>query len=338
MLYKLNTNSRLQELGGQIVIHIVVFLFYAIDRRNPQVEISEVVFFIHLAIHANFIGYYLIPKFLYPKKYLAFALSILASITIAMAVEELILEKIYYPDTRGTRFLGVFYTLMSLLPVISILVGFKFAWNFVKTQKEVDSLKTLVKESELAFLKSQINPHFLFNTMNNLYAYAIENSPKTPQIILDLSAVLRYMLYDCKADRVGVSQEVKNLEEFIKISKMQIENRGTVSFTKKEVNNNYQLAPLILIVFIENAFKHSTSSMASDIVIDIGIEVSPAGILNFHCINTFEKELTRTVGGIGMENVRKRLELLYPGQHSLEIKRDSPPTYEVFLTIDLNEK
>lgn len=338
MLKKLFSNPSIQEFGFQSIVHVLVFLFYAVDRRNPQIEVSQVVFYIHLAIHANVIGYYLIPKFLYPKKYLAFGLSILASLAIAMFVEELVLEKIYFPDTRGTKFLGVFYTLMSIVPVVSVLVGFKFAWNLIKSQKEIDSLKILVRESELAFLKSQINPHFLFNTMNNLYAHAIENSPKTPQIILDLSAVLRYMLYDCKAERVSISQEVKHLEEFVKISKMQIENRGNASFKHGISEGQYELAPLILIVFIENAFKHSTSSLADDIKITIDLKVDSKGILTFHCINNFAKEHTQTAGGIGMENVRKRLNLIYPDQHSLEIRQDQVPSYEIFLTIDLNHK
>lgn len=329
-------NKNFQEFGFQFIVHVLVFLFYAVDRRNPQIEIWQVVFYIHLAIHANVIAYYLIPKFLYSKKYLAFVFAILASLALAMIIEELILEKIYFPDTRGTKFLGVFYTLMSIVPVVSVLVGFKFAWDLIKSQQEIDSLKTLVKESELAFLKSQINPHFLFNTMNNLYAHAIEQSPKTPQIILDLSAVLRYMLYDCKAERVKVRQEVKHLEEFVKISKMQIEDRGSVTFTHDIADEKYQLAPLILIVFIENAFKHSTSSMSDKIDIKIDLKVDPNGLLTFHCLNTFANERTATDGGIGLENVRKRLSLIYANQYQLEVKQDKAPTYEVLLTIDLN--
>ncbi|MFT4735174.1 MAG: two-component system LytT family sensor kinase [Algoriphagus sp.] len=337
MLKGLKKNSTFKEVGFQAIVHVLVFLFYAIDRRNPQIELSELVFFVHLAVHANVIGYYLIPKYLYPKKYIFFALSTLLSICVAMVIEELVLEKIFYPDTRGTRFLGVFYTLMSFLPVISILVGFKFAWNFVKTQKEVDSLRSLVKESELAYLKSQINPHFLFNTMNNLYSYAIDNSPKTPELILNMSAVLRYMLYDCKADSVNVSQEIKHLEEFIKISEMQIENRGKVTFTKNIESTQYEIAPLILIVFIENAFKHSTSSQATGIDITVDLSLNKLGIMKFTCVNTFSSNHTHTVGGIGLENVRKRLHLLYTDKFSFEIKNANPPSYDVLLTIDLNQ-
>lgn len=110
----------------------------------------------------------------------------------------------------------------------------------------------MVAESRMQFLKSQINPHFLFNNLNNLYAYALENSPKTPKIILELSALLRYMLYDCQADYVPLAKEIKCLNDFINLQELQIENRGTIEFNISGKAENQLVAPLILIVFIEN--------------------------------------------------------------------------------------
>ena len=146
-----------------------------------------------------------------------------------------------------------------------MLSGFKFGWDALGKQQEVDELKIAVKESELQFLKTQINPHFLFNNLNNLYSYAIEQSPETPEIILELSGLLRYMLYECKEDFVPLTKEVDQLENFISLSEMQVEERGSVKFSTQNILANFKIAPLILIVFIENAFKHSTASQVDNL-------------------------------------------------------------------------
>jgi len=259
-------------------------------------------------------------------------------ITAVILIEELILERIYFPDTRGSRFPGVIFTLSQVLPVIIILSGFKFAWDALKRQKEVEELKAAVKDSELQFLTSQINPHFLFNNLNNLYAYAVENSPKTPDIIMELSSVLRYMLYECKEKYVPLSKEVRQLENFVKLNQLQIEERGNINFTCPERKSDYQIAPLILIVFIENAFKHSSASMSSDIQIDINIQLSEDGVLHFCCKNSFQPTTNtdKLSRGIGLQNVKKRLDLLYPDAHDLDI-RESNNQYTVKLELQLKK-
>ena len=272
------------------------------------------------------------------KKYIHFLLSLLLTIAVVIIIEEFVLEKIYFPDTKGKKFPGVFYTLLDILPVICILSGFKFAWDALDKQREVEQLKTMVKESELQFLKSQINPHFLFNNLHNLYSYAITNSPKTPEIILELSAVLRYMLYECREEYVPLTKEIEQLRNFMNLSELQIEERGEVHFNTVNVQSGYQIAPLILIVFIENAFKHSTASQSENILIEVNIELSDLGTLFFSCKNSFQPQsntdsLSR---GIGLENVRKRLELLYPDSHQLEIRKGAEE-FEVRLRIKLRK-
>ena len=337
-LFSISINSTKKEVLFQVILHLIVFSFYAINRRNPQIEEFEIVFFSNLLMIAFVINYILLPRFFFNEKYLTFAVGVLLVITTALLIEEFVLEKIYFPDTRGKGFPGVFFTLVSILPVITILVGFKFAWDAYGKQREVNRLKEAIKESELQFLKSQINPHFLFNNLNNLYSFAIENSPRTPEIILELSAVLRYMLYDCKAAYVSLSKEVEQLKNFVKISELQIEDRGKVTFTSKDGEQDYQIAPLLLMVFVENAFKHSTASQSKDINIEVKLDVDDTGHLEFHCINTFEKHSNtdNLSSGIGLENVQKRLELLYPNAHQLTIKNDGG-YYEVYLSLQLNK-
>lgn len=326
-----------KEVIFQIVLHIVLFLFFSFDRHRPQIEEFQIVAFLNYAMGTLVINYILLPKFFYSKQYLLFFLYVSIIVAAIIAVEELVLERIYFPDTRGTRFPGVVYSLLDVMPVITILAGFKFAWDASLKQREVEELRSSVKESELQFLKSQINPHFLFNNLNNLYSYAIEQSPKTPSIILELSAVLRYMLYDCKEDFVALRKEIEHLKNFTQLNELQIEDRGKVTFDAVNIPSGFLIAPLILNVFIENAFKHSTASQSEDIHIAIHTKLDATGQLDFKCENSY-RPLTNTVklnNGIGLENVKKRLQLLYPDAYNLRIT-DDDNLYAVHLKMNLN--
>ncbi len=332
------TRVPFREVIFQVVLHLTVFVFYAFERDQPLVGAQKIAFFLNYVLAAFIINYFLLPRFFYQKKHLLFSAGVLLIIAAVILVEEMILEPIYFPDTRANRFPGILFTLTQVLPVVVILCGFKFAWDALNKQREVEQLKSAVQESELQYLKSQINPHFLFNNLNNLYSYAIENSPKTPEIILELSGVLRYMLYECREKYVPLDREMEQLRNFIKISEMQVEERGQVRFTTENIRPGYRIAPLILTVFIENAFKHSTASQAGDISIEVEVSLSKDGNLTFVCKNSFQPQSNtdNLSKGIGLENVRKRLQLLYPGAHELNIRK-SEEDYEVHLIIDLTK-
>ena len=337
MVNKLQTKSiTTKEVIFQLVLHLMVFVFYSFDRDDPLIEMQKVVYFLHYTFAAFIINYFFLPRFLYQKKHWQFSISVAIVIIIVILIEELVLEPIYFPK-RANSFPGLLFTLTQILPVITILTGFKFAWDALTKQKEVDQLKDAVKESELQFLKSQINPHFLFNNLNNLYSYAIDNSPKTPEIILELSGVLRYMLYECRENYVPLEKEITQLENFSNLNEMQIEERGNVNFSAQNIQPGFQIAPLILIVFIENAFKHSTASQTNQIMIDINIELVE-NVLKFVCKNSYQLQSnTENISnGIGLENVKKRLELLYPNEYLFEIK-DHDNIYEVHLSIELEK-
>ncbi len=329
-----------KEVLFQFGLWVLVFLFFAIDRRHPQIAWFEFITYLNYLIGSLIIGYILIPKLYYAKKYIPFIISIVLIILIVIFIEECVVEQIYFPDTKGQFFSGIFITSIDVTPVIAVLVGFKFGWDAINKQNEVDDLKELVKESELQYLKSQINPHFLFNNLNNLYSHALEQSAQTPSIILELSAVLRYMLYECKSDYVPLKNELKHLESFIRLSQMQIEGRGSVTYNFKEVDSSFQIAPLILVVFVENAFKHAQSAQSEGINIDIDLEVNEHGLLNFSCINTHAIE-NRAVdlnsSGIGLQNVKKRLNHIYPNLYNLTLE-ERDDTYTVDLKLQLNKK
>ncbi len=326
----------IQELLFQIILLLVVFIFFTVDRNQPDIKLERVVFFSTYVIAYFLISYLLLPQLFYKKKYLLFALSFALLITGIILMEELVLEQIFYPDTRGQRFPGVVFSLLQILPVIIILTGFKFAWDSTWQRKELALLRSSLRESELQFLKTQINPHFLFNNLNNLYAYALEASPKTPEFIIKLSSVLRYMLYDCKSALVPLEKELQQLGSFIELGRLQIEGRGKVRFQSIIPADGLQIAPLILVVFVENAFKHSHSSQLEDIQINIMVNLEKDRYLHFQCINNYQANSNTEDldNGIGLENVKKRLELMYPAAHQLHVK-DEADIYSVELRLDL---
>ena len=330
-------NLKWKEFFFIVFLNIVVFVFYAFDKRIPGFEPNQLLFFLNYALAGLFINYFLLPVYLYKNKYVQFVIGIILVVVIVIVGEEAVLEQVFYPDTRGRRFSSVFSNLLNTLPTLTILAGFKFAWDALLKQKELQQLRDSLKETELQFLKSQINPHFLFNNMNNLYAHAIEQSPRTPEIILELSSVLRYFLYECKTRYVPLKKEIGQLENYVNLNKLHVEGRGEVSMKVKGQLGTWQIAPLILTVFIENAFKHSASSITDEINIEIEIEISEAGILTFSCSNSFTSQSnTKSItSGIGLKNVKKRLDLLYPKRHNLVIEAEND-NYKVDLQMNLN--
>jgi sensor histidine kinase YesM len=327
----------------QLLIILVLLVFFSFDMDSPErfsftdlFVPSKLAFFCNYLAAAMIINYVFLPSLYYNKRFFLFVAAVSVLITLVVLVDEYILEKIYFPDTRGEYFPGLIFTIVETLPIIIIMVAFKLAWDSNKKQREVDYLKNLMRESEIQFLKSQINPHFLFNNLNNLYAHAIDSSPKTPTIILNMANVLRYMLYDCREDFVPLSKEIQHLENYTGLHQLQIENRGSIHFNKEVKNENFCIPPLILMVFVENAFKHSTSSQSGNVEIDIELLVSDEGILAFYCFNNYSPnyQATETAKGIGLKNVRQRLDLLFPKRYQLDIDDDGC-TYQVKLSLPL---
>lgn len=316
-----------------LIILLIAEKFFVKD--HPHVHWHELLFFINYIATAIFIGYFLLPQFLYKKKHYKFAIYTTISIGISVIIEEFILEQIYFPDDRGSHF-DLLFTLYDILPHILILVGFKFAWDATQKQNKIDKLDKIIFESQLKYLNSQINPHFLFNNLNNLYSLALEQSPKTPQSILGLSAILRYMIYECREDEVALNREIEHLEHYIQLYQLQLGQRAQVSFQKEISDETVKISPLILIIFVENAFKHSSSSQLEEIEIDIRVKTENKRLI-FNCTNNFKEEtnLQNIDKGVGLKNVIERLKLIYKDEYSLNTVKESGK-YIVNLSLPLS--
>ena len=188
----------------------------------------------------------------------------------------------------------------------------------------------------MKFLKSQISPHVLFNNLNNIYSYALEGSSKTPQMILKLSELMRYMLDDAREKWVSLQKEIDYLRDYIELQKIRLEDRGDVRFEVEGNLENKQIAPLLLVAFVENSFKHGMSVSGEKIFIRIKVRVED-GKLYFSAVNSHSQNVNSSdisdEKGIGLDNVRKRLELLYSTRHRLQVEQDEERFY-VSLEID----
>lgn len=324
-----------KELLYLTVSHLLLFLVTAVSMRHPEIMLFEIFIFVNYAIGAFIISYLLLPRFYSNKKLVELIIYSSLAVLCVILVEELILERIFFPDNRGKQ-MNIIFTVLQVFPKIMMLVGFKLGWDSLTIRNEMEKLKNLAVQNELQFLQSQINPHFLFNNLNNLYSYALEKSDKTPEIILQLSDLLRYMLYECKEDYVSLRKDVDQLSNFIALNELQIEDRGTVIFTTSDNLDRYKVAPLLLVVFVENAFKHSVSSMSDEININVDVQVNKEGKLQFLCENSYSEStnIDNLANGIGLVNVEKRLGLIYKDRYSLKSSSEDG-VYRVLLNIDL---
>jgi two-component system, LytTR family, sensor kinase len=223
-------------------------------------------------------------------------------------------------------------SLGDLLFVFGIAFALK---EYRAAQRNKEQEQNLLKEkltAELQFLRHQTNPHFLFNTLNNIYALARKKSDQTPEVVLKLSQLLRFMLYECKREQISLTEEVKIIEDYIALEKIRYQDRLVVDFQVLMDNTSEAIAPLILLPFVENAFKHGAGESRFEVKIELKLHLKN-GILNFEVENSKEDSETEIRENIGLSNVRRQLELIYT-DYELKIANESDK-FKVNLQINL---
>ncbi len=214
---------------------------------------------------------------------------------------------------------------MMLIPIPFFLL----LWVF-EQWKRIRDLENQKNQAELAMLKNQINPHFLFNTLNNLYGLCVEKSDSAPEVVLKLSDMMRYTIYEGKKKEVSISQEVAYVENFLELHKIRHRQVPKIDF-KVTVSEEKYISPLLFIVPVENAFKHGVEKLAEQAFVNITLK-SNQEKLSLKVENNFDPKAQTASPGIGLENLKRRLELAYPGQHTLQINQNKG-IYQVFLEI-----
>ena len=310
LLERMLSKIVLQILLSYLTIYISIPLLLNKKKILSFVLISLVLVYVIYVIYTAFGCYYLMPK--YPEIY-------------SLRPPYIFSERI----TNGFAFLRNSTGL--IFPTI-ILIGF----NYYQDQKEVLSLREQKKAVELDILKNQLNPHFLFNTLNNLYSLALQKSERTPEIIEKLSEILDYILFRCKDNFVSIKGEVKLMKNYIVLEKLRYGERLSVN-VNLDVENDIKIAPLLLLTFLENAFKHGVSEEIGKAEITIWLKSNEEKV-HFKLENTKPKfiEKNRNRDSIGLRNIQNQLDILYSGAHELFIN-DSDTTFSITLNLFPNE-
>ncbi len=331
----------------KIFIHIAFWIYILNQMLYPlYINKAEDFFFVNLAetLVLNVINFYVIFLFLplllgYRNKLKSIALGILLVLFFAgfkyyaelyfwkyiMQSPPKMMEWVSYWFSNNLR-LSIVYSIYALL--------IKLATDWYESQKLKAELVLQQQASELALLRSQVNPHFLFNTLNNIYSLVYKKSEDAPAAVMKLSGIMRYMLYDAVADKVLLEKEVEYLRSFIELQNLRLKQKDFVVMNIQGEMNGRTIAPMLLIPFVENAFKHGSRNVENPgILINLFIDLKQ---IHFEVTSYMKKNVLEPhdgSGGNGLNNIRRRLELIYPGKHSLLIT-PGEQMYSVKLTIE----
>lgn len=281
--------------------------------------------------------YYLMPKFIFKKKYFTYIILLIASLIVALFLKFnltyfLISHNVWPEGPEVIDHLTFNYSIDMMigeLYVITFVTAIKITLDWIYEHKRVTDLEKINLETELMFLRSQISPHFFFNTLNNIYSLALENSKKTPHIILKLSDLMRYLLYETKNKRISLKKEIMCMQNYLDLEKLRYDEQLELEVNVTGDIKDKKIAPLLLLSFIENAFKHGANKRIGKVKI----------IINFNVIDDFlyfsisnptpppqeaQNNLIIKPVGIGIDNVKKRLKLGYNKEdYNLKIRNEA---------------
>lgn len=336
---------------GWIIFSVLIYL--PVNARAGDVEWINIVgitlfetllftVFSH-AVFAYLLAYWLIPRYFYTRQFGWFVLGFLFIMVLqafcAFCVGQVFARPIRltvgFPVRPANLWYGMLAGVRGGMTVGGFLAAIVIMKNLFRQQELTASIQQEKLSAELQLLKSQIHPHFLFNTLNNLYSLTLKGSPESPQVVLKLSSLLRYILYECNAPTVLLEKEVGFLKDYIELEQLRYGQRLDISQTFSGNFSQIRIAPLLLVPFLENAFKHGTSQQLDQAWISLDLAVE-GHALNFRLINSHDPAYAaQYAGGIGLVNVRKRLELLYPAAYDLKMIREEE-TFLVALTLRLS--
>ncbi|MDC8004252.1 histidine kinase [Aureisphaera galaxeae] len=330
MIQKSLKNTLLINLGAFLLVLLLELFSNLIIKDKLG---SDYALFVHsLSYTVHIMGiiwvnhFFLIPYFLDKKRYLLFSIFLLATIFAAISTK----INFEYGWIAISKFFFFFlYTTGTGMAVF-------FLRRNIRIQRENSEKEKLQRELELNYLKEQVNPHFLFNSLNSIYALSRQQSSETPEVVMQLSELMRYQLESAKKDLVSLKEELEFIENYLLLEEKRLSKRCTIEFLIEGEVSNYKIAPMLLIPFVENAIKHGAQATNEQSTIDVNVSIKNSK-LHLHVVNSKHKTVAQsTRTGMGLENVRRRLNLLYPNAHVLEIN-DMEKAYHVNLTIDITD-
>lgn len=292
-------------------------------------------------VSVYFTIYFLVPRYFNKEKYFQFAaltLLVIIFTSVVLGFTEnaftIFVVKAPAPGFFYARVIGdSFDTTIKTVAFVAIFA----VQNKIETDAKNKKLEREQLETELNFLKAQINPHFLFNCINNIYVLIEEDKKTASETLLRFSELLRYQLYECSAAKMPLQKETNFIKNFIQLEKLRVESHIQVTDNMEQVADYFQIAPFILLPFVENAFKHVSQREDDTNTINIESHIRE-GIFYLNVTNTCEEDnpvIIRANGGIGLQNVKRRLELLYPEKYHLDIKKENK-VHTVNLRLNVN--
>ena len=323
-----------------LAFFLIPLLFIDTDRGRDRFIITG--WFIQALMAGYFYTNYLvfIPRFLLKKRvwaylgllFLGYIVLSLVYVVYAYYTFDLFEHRHSFSFWRTSYF--PFYPLV-LAFALSSAVRITIEW--FKNEQQKKEMESEKLNSELAFLKSQINPHFLFNTLNNICSLARKKSDETENAIIKLSQIMRYMLQDSRDEKVNLEKEVEYLKSFIELQRLRLPLSVNILFTVEGNPELYMLEPLLLIPFVENAFKHGISyQVATEIIIHLSVNDQGLVLKVTNNIFRMGSENIESGSGIGLKNVVRRLELLYPSKHTL-VMNDDGHRYQTGLSLNFSK-
>jgi len=289
---------------------------------------------------AYFNNYYLVPTILRKRQYLTYLISIFLTISFICFIHILfLLWADTIDDSEKYSLWSIEFFIndaISISYTLAITLALMFFKQWFEKDRLADRLEKLNIETELKYLKSQINPHFLFNSLNSVYALTLSKSDKAPEVVLKLSDILRYILYDGGEKLVSLKKEIQYLENYLELEKIRYGSRLNAKLEILGDSSGKEIAPMIFLPFLENSFKHGVNSNIGNTFVHILFNINDNELIFKIENNKAGHHLNETPdyqGGIGIDNVKKRLNLLYPGMHSLIIE-DELETFSVKVIIE----
>ncbi|TAL44942.1 MAG: hypothetical protein EPN92_08100 [Chitinophagaceae bacterium] len=293
---------------------------------------------VDLALMVYITNYLLIPRLLYKKKYfwffLAFVLMVLTSSITKMNILGKIMHNPQLFSFSGNLKGRIYDNVIPHFFLVIAGAAVKLVVDYTRMQKRMAEMAKEKAEAELNFLKSQVNPHFLFNSLNSVYFLIDKGNTDARNALHKFSEMLRFQLYDAGGEKIPIEKEIAYLKDYVDMQRLRREQSDEVSFEYNDGLSGFSIEPLLLIPFVENSFKH-LSHFGTGNKNKVKIEANRKnGIFHFSVANTVEYNSTREpIGGIGLKNVKRRLELLYPEKHELSIKEENN-----MFTVDLKLK
>ncbi|MGZ8549821.1 MAG: sensor histidine kinase [Chitinophagaceae bacterium] len=308
---------------------------YTVPGRAFLITLIKV---IDLAVMVYITNYILLPKLFYKKQYgwfvLAFFLLVVSSSVLKMNILGRIMDAPQLYSLSGDLKQRIYDNVIPHFFLVIAGAAIKLMFDYSSLQQKMAETAKEKAEAELNFLKSQINPHFLFNSLNSVYFLIDKNNAEARELLHKFSDMLRYQLYEVNGAKIPVEREISYLKDYVDLQKLRKDEHYTVSFDYSPQVRGFSIEPLLLIPFVENAFKHVSSNTDKNNFVKLELTRNDGQFI-FSTENSKDRaKTTDAYSGIGLKNVKRRLELLYPGRHELVI-RDEKDIYRVDLKLKI---